>query len=219
MAPPAKTYVKPVFRFHSGREVHEEILLQVNGLAAGYYYPVISGISFTVNRGQKVVITGFNGIGKSTLLKTLVGQLQTLDGNFSISEAVQTGYYEQEFSWDTPEQTPLAANPLLVSSAYGKRGQKTSGRMRNRQQKGGAEPFYLKRRGTGQGQAVQADASAANLLILDEPTNHLDDLAKEALKEALEQYEGTVILVSHEEKFYQDFADKIISLEQVRPRE
>ena len=66
---------------------------------------------------------------------------------------------------------------------------------------------------------MQADASAANLLILDEPTNHLDDLAKEALKEALEKYEGTVILVSHEEKFYQDFADKIISLEQVRPRE
>ena len=219
MAPPAKTYVKPVFRFHSGREVHEEILLQVNGLAAGYYYPVISGISFTVNRGQMVVITGFNGIGKSTLLKTLVGQLQALDGNFSISEAVQTGYYEQEFSWDTPEQTPLAAIRSWFPQLTEKEARRHLAGCGIDSKKAGQSLSTLSGGEQAKVKLCRLTLQPANLLILDEPTNHLDDLAKEALKEALEKYEGTVILVSHEEKFYQDFADKIISLEQVRPRE
>ena len=153
-----------------------------------------------------------------------MGQLQTLDGNFSISEAVQTGYYEQEFSWDTPEQTPLAAIRSWFPQLTEKEARRHLAGCGIDSKKAGQSLSTLSGGEQAKVKLCRLTLQPANLLILDEPTSGLDpifrdDLAKEALKEALEQYEGTVILVSHEEKFYQDFADKIISLEQVRPRE
>lgn len=148
-----------------------------------------------------------------------MGQLQALDGNFSISEAVQTGYYEQEFSWDTPEQTPLAAIRSWFPQLTEKEARRHLTGCGIDSKKAGQSLSTLSGGEQAKVKLCRLTLQPANLLILDEPTNHLDDLAKEALKEALEKYEGTVILVSHEEKFYQDFADKIISLEQVCPRE
>ena len=81
--------------------------LLVKHLAVGYHYPVLSDIDFSIKGGQKVVITGFNGIGKSTLLKTLIGQIPSMQGHFKFSDQVTLGYFEQDLIWDEPEQTPI----------------------------------------------------------------------------------------------------------------
>ena len=90
--------------------------LLVKQLAVGYHYPVLSQIEFSIRGGQKVVITGFNGIGKSTLLKTLIGQIPSMHGTYQFSEQVKIGYFEQDLIWEDSEQTPIqiVANALLM---------------------------------------------------------------------------------------------------------
>ena len=187
--------------------------LRVKHLAVGYHYPVLSDIEFSIKGGQKVVITGFNGIGKSTLLKTLIGQIPAMQGHFKFSDQVIFGYFEQDLSWDEPEQTPIQiisnAHPDMVIKDVRK---------------------HLARCGISSKHAMQAigtlsggeqakvkmcliTLSPCNFLIMDEPTNHLDVQAKEALKAALMDFAGTVLLVSHEESFYRDWAQRVISIE------
>ncbi len=187
--------------------------LLVKHLAVGYHYPVLSGIDFSIKGGQKVVITGFNGIGKSTLLKTLIGQIPSMQGHFKFSDQVTLGYFEQDLIWDEPEQTPIQivsnVHPDMVIKDVRK---------------------HLARCGISSKHAMQAIGTLSggeqakvkmclltlipcNFLIMDEPTNHLDVQAKEALKSALMDFAGTVLLVSHEEAFYREWAQRVISVE------
>ena len=187
--------------------------LLVKHLAVGYHYPVLSDIDFSIKGGQKVVITGFNGIGKSTLLKTLIGQIPSMQGHFKFSDQVTFGYFEQDLIWDEPEQTPIQivsnVHPDMVIKDVRK---------------------HLARCGISSKHAMQAIGTLSggeqakvkmclltlipcNFLIMDEPTNHLDVQAKEALKSALMDFAGTVLLVSHEEAFYREWAQRVISVE------
>ena len=187
--------------------------LLVKHLAVGYHYPVLSDIDFSIKGGQKVVITGFNGIGKSTLLKTLIGQIPSMQGHFKFSDQVTLGYFEQDLIWDEPEQTPIQivsnVHPDMVIKDVRK---------------------HLARCGISSKHAMQAIGTLSggeqakvkmclltlipcNFLIMDEPTNHLDVQAKEALKSALMDFAGTVLLVSHEEAFYRDWTQRIINIE------
>ena len=187
--------------------------LLVKHLAVGYHYPVLSDIDFSIKGGQKVVITGFNGIGKSTLLKTLIGQIPSMQGHFKFSDQVTLGYFEQDLIWDEPEQTPIQivsnVHPDMVIKDVRK---------------------HLARCGISSKHAMQAIGTLSggeqakvkmclltlipcNFLIMDEPTNHLDVQAKEALKSALMDFAGTVLLVSHEEAFYREWAQRVISVE------
>ena len=187
--------------------------LQVKHLAVGYHYPVLLDIDFSIKGGQKVVITGFNGIGKSTLLKTLIGQIPSMQGHFKFSDQVTLGYFEQDLIWDEPEQTPIQivsnVHPDMVIKDVRK---------------------HLARCGISSKHAMQAIGTLSggeqakvkmclltlipcNFLIMDEPTNHLDVQAKEALKSALMDFAGTVLLVSHEEAFYREWAQRVISVE------
>ena len=187
--------------------------LLVKHLAVGYHYPVLSDIDFSIKGGQKVVITGFNGIGKSTLLKTLIGQIPSMQGHFKFSDQVTFGYFEQDLIWDEPEQTPIQivsnVHPDMVIKDVRK---------------------HLVRCGISSKHAMQAIGTLSggeqakvkmclltlipcNFLIMDEPTNHLDVQAKEALKSALMDFAGTVLLVSHEEAFYREWAQRVISVE------
>ena len=182
-------------------------------LAVGYHYPVLSDSDFSIKGGQKVVITGFNGIGKSTLLKTLIGQIPSMQGHFKFSDQVTLGYFEQDLIWDEPEQTPIQivsnVHPDMVIKDVRK---------------------HLARCGISSKHAMQAIGTLSggeqakvkmclltlipcNFLIMDEPTNHLDVQAKEALKSALMDFAGTVLLVSHEEAFYREWAQRVISVE------
>ena len=187
--------------------------LLVKHLAVGYHYPVLSDIDFSIKGGQKVVITGFNGIGKYTLLKTLIGQIPSMQGHFKFSDQVTLGYFEQDLIWDEPEQTPIQivsnVHPDMVIKDVRK---------------------HLARCGISSKHAMQAIGTLSggeqakvkmclltlipcNFLIMDEPTNHLDVQAKEALKSALMDFAGTVLLVSHEEAFYREWAQRVISVE------
>lgn len=201
-------------RFHlSALSAASSEHLSVTQLAIGYYYPILSDINFTINGGQKIVITGFNGIGKSTLLKTLIGQIPVLHGSYQFAQHVKIGYFEQDLLWENKGKTPLQ----ILSDVH------PDMTLKERR-------TYLARCGISGEQAVQPiktlsggeqtkvkmcllTLTPCNFLIMDEPTNHLDAHAKDALKMALMEFPGTVLLVSHEEAFYKEWAQRVINIE------
>ena len=204
----------PFFHFREMPLTNTEHL-NVKHLSVGYHYPVLSDINFTVNGGQKVVITGFNGIGKSTLLKTLVGQLSALNGSFSFSEQVKLRYFEQDLHWENEEKTPIQ----IVSDCYPSLTIKEV--RKNLACCGIMGGHAMQAIGTLSG-GEQAKVkicllilTPCNFIIMDEPTNHLDIQAKQSLKIALKEFKGTVLLVSHEPDFYKEWVQKAISIENI----
>ena len=213
LAPPS-FIEKPVFRF---REVGllSQTALTVTGLEVGYYYPLLPKLNLSVPTGQKLVITGFNGIGKSTLLKTLVGALPALSGSLRFAEQTQIGYYEQELQWENPKATPLA----YLSDCYPRY---TVKELRRFLAQCGVKAEHvsqpLETLSGGEQSKVKLCRlllTPYNFLILDEVTNHFDAEAKEALQKALIQFRGSVILVCHEESFYKSWADRVFSVEEL----
>ena len=206
--------VVPFFHFREMPLTNTEHL-SVKHLSVGYHYPVLSDIDFAINGGQKVVITGFNGIGKSTLLKTLVGKLDVLNGSFSFSEQVKLRYFEQDLYWENEKETPIQ----IVSDCYpsltikevrknlaccgiiGEHAMQSIGTL------SGGEQAKVK--------ICLLTLTPCNFIIMDEPTNHLDIQAKQALRIALKEFKGTVLLVSHEPAFYKEIAQKIINIENI----
>ena len=211
LAAPEGRSAPPVFEFQplpAGRTGD----LEVVGLSVGYRSPVLEGLDLSVHAGQKVVLTGFNGVGKSTLLNTLAGRLPPLAGRFRFSEQAALGYFPQALAWTdgtrTPEELVTGAFPAL-----------------DRQEARRA----LARCGVRQEHALQAVATLSggeqarvklclltlrpcNFLLLDEPTNHLDGAAKESLARALDRFPGTVLLVSHEADFYRAWAQRVVEI-------
>lgn len=187
--------------------------LSVKRLSVGYCYPILSDMDFTIKGGQKVVITGFNGIGKSTLLKTLIEQIPPMNGGFHFSEQVILEYFEQDMIWPEGTQTPVQiisdANPHMtvkeVRKSLARCGISDQHAMQPVGTLSGGEQAKVK--------MCLLTLRPCNFLIMDEPTNHLDVLAKEALKDALTEFSGTVLLVSHEESFYKDWAHRVINIE------
>lgn len=162
-----------------------------------------------------MVVTGFNGIGKSTLLKTLIGEIPSLGGEIHFSSQVKTAYFSQDLKWENEEMTPIQIMsekyPSLTIKEIRKKlaccGITSEHAMQPVKTLSGGEQTKAK--------ICLLMHSPCNFLILDEPTNHLDVQAKEALKEALVNYHGTVLFVSHEELFYRDWVDKVINIEKL----
>lgn len=203
--------IRPHFSFQDLPLTNADHLV-VSNLSVGYKDPVLTELGFTVKGGQKAVITGFNGIGKSTLLKTLMGKLPELGGWFHFSEQVKVGYFEQDLIWGDETETPLQ-----IVSAY-----KPSLTIKEARR-------HLARCGISGDHAAQAVGTLSggeqakvklcllmlnpcNFLIMDEPTNHLDIQAKAALNAALKEFGGTLLLVSHEEEFYRDIVQTVIGV-------
>ncbi len=207
--------IRPRFRFPTPPLIHmgNAEQLSVRDLSAGYQYPLLSHISFSVKGGQKTVITGFNGIGKTTLLKTLAGQLPALHGSYRFSEQAVPGYFEQDLVWPDGRKTPLQIvsdeNPRMtvkeVRKVLARCGITAAHAMQEVSSLSGGEQAKVK--------LCLLTLRPCSFLLLDEPTNHLDVQAKEALKEALTEFPGAVLLVSHEKEFYKDWADRVLSLE------
>ncbi|HOO34145.1 MAG TPA: ABC-F family ATP-binding cassette domain-containing protein, partial [Thermotogota bacterium] len=205
LAPPVSSRKAPVFAFNTLTGTHEP--LQVRKLSIGYTHPLLKNLEFKVKAGQKIAITGFNGIGKSTLLKTLIGELTPLSGHCLLSDKIAFNYYAQELVWADPELTPLET----VSSAYPMMQEKE---IRSHLARCGILKEHMQQpiRTLSGGEQTKVKLclmtlSPSNFLIMDEPTNHLDLKAKESLKEAFSRFEGSIILVSHEESFYKDWVD------------
>lgn len=187
--------------------------LEVKNLEIGYYASLLPPMSFEIKSGTKLAISGFNGIGKTTLLKTLIGELKPIDGTFSFVEDVKIAYYEQDHNWDNPKETPMQ----LISNLYPQMCEKEIRSVLARCAiTGGLALQPLETLSGGEQSKVKlclVMLKKANVLILDEPTNHLDASAKESLLESLQKYPGTVIFVSHERDFVDKLATKIFNIE------
>lgn len=207
--------IKPTFSFKY-KDFAGNLVLKVENLCVGYDgKPLLKPISFEVENGDRVAITGFNGIGKSTLLKTIIGQLESISGSITIARNIVVGYYEQENDFNLYEGTPLN----YVSNAYPKLTEKE---IRSALNRCGLNSIHcrkqIKQLSGGEQSKIKLcilSLKAVNLLILDEPTNHLDVFAIDRLQKAIAEFKGTVIFVSHSKPFVKDVATKIIDLEKM----
>ena len=190
----------------------ESVLLEAKNLSVGYASALFSSIHLKLEKGAKVALTGHNGIGKTTTLKTLLGELPALEGSVSIGERVQPAYFEQEFHTQA-EHTALeeiwSAYPDLMQKEVRKKlagcGLKTEHIFQPLKSLSGGEQTKVR--------LCKLMLTDSNLLVLDEPTNHLDVNTKEALQEALIAYEGTIVLVSHEPAFYESWVTEVWNME------
>ncbi|AGN24022.1 ABC transporter ATP-binding protein [Erysipelothrix rhusiopathiae SY1027] len=191
-------------------------VLETLELAIGYDSVLIDGFNMKIYGGERFAITGFNGIGKSTLIKTIMGQLKPLDGSIYLNDDLKIGYFEQSLNWSDDTLTPLQ----IVSQTYPKFSQ---GEVRKTLASVGMKEEHWSRsiKTLSGGEQTKVKLCLlmnryTNMLVLDEPTNHLDIESKDALKFALQSYTGTIILVSHEASFYEDWIDKIISIRKIK---
>ena len=187
-------------------------VLNVENLEIGYS-SVLSQISFKLYKGQKLGIIGSNGTGKSTLLKTIVGNIKSLAGEIEFGHNVQVGYFDQQMAQLNSEKTIFddfydefpnltvteIRNSLAAFMFYGEDVFKTIDMLSGGEKVRLALCKILKR--------------GPNLLILDEPTNHMDIIGKESLENMLNEYKGTLIFVSHDRFFVNKIANSILSFE------
>ena len=197
--------------FQPDKETGNDVLLVTN-LAIGYDHP-LSTVSFDLKKGEKLGILGGNGLGKSTLLKTLVGQLAPLAGEYNFGTNVQIGYFDQQMAmyssrktvlddfWDEfPNLTETEARNALGAFMF--TGEDV---FKNIDMLSGGEKVrlalckILKRR--------------PNVLVLDEPTNHMDIVGKETLESMLKDFSGTLIFVSHDRYFVRKVANRLLVFE------
>lgn len=206
----AKEKIKPSFSFQPARTTGK-VVIEANDLVLGYNEPLTCPLNFQVERNKKIAIKGVNGLGKSTLLKTMLGIIKPVSGKVSLDQFVETCYFEQEENsssktaleeiWD---EFPSMTN-AEVRAALARCGLTTEHITTQMKVLSGGENAKVR--------LCRLMLRPCNLLVLDEPTNHLDVDAKEELKKAVKEYKGTVILVSHEPEFYSDIVTDIWNLE------
>lgn len=176
--------------------------------------PLFKEISFHVNRGERIAIVGPNGVGKTTLLKTIVGKLQHTNGHIQYGTNVDIGYYDQELEQLSANKTVL----LELWDDYPTVDEKDIRQVLGHFLFSGDDVLKPVSSLSGGERARLALAKLhlqkANLLILDEPTNHLDIDSKEVLESALINFPGTIIFVSHDRYFINKIADQVIELSQ-----
>ena len=209
---PPKHKQKVRINFTSDRPSGKEVLI-AKDLSIGYPdKTMVSDIDFQVNKNDRVAIIGPNGIGKSTLLKTIMKKLEPKDGSIKYGASLDIGYYDQELQSLDPSKTVLDTiwdrhktmpekdvRSILASFLFTAEDiDKTVGQLSGGQ----------KARLTLTVLSLEKD----NFLLMDEPTNHLDIEAKEVLEQALDNYDGTLLFVSHDRYFINELANKIISV-------
>ncbi len=199
-------------RLPPATECADRVLI-MEDLSIGYGEKVLAqGINITLRRGEKAALLGANGTGKTTLLKTILGEIQPLKGKAKIGNRVQIGYFSQSYERLDPRQT-LLENFVME---YGFTEERTRSML-------GGMLFHgddvFKEIGTLSGGQkarlvlLKLVLDGANCLVLDEPTNHLDIMAREAVEAALTAFDGTVLVVSHDRYFINEVADRIWEIE------
>ncbi len=187
-------------------------VLTVRNLSIGYDKE-LSKVSFDIKRGEHIGIIGGNGLGKSTLLKTLVGAIPPLDGNFIVGGSVKIGYFDQQMAQYSSTATVLAdflnefpnLSDFQARSALGAFLFSGEDVFKTVDMLSGGEKVRLA--------LCKIFKRKPNFLILDEPTNHMDILSKETLENILTEYEGTLLFVSHDRYFIKKVAQQILSFE------
>ena len=203
---------KPEFHFQYG-QTPGKMLFETQALVIGYDEPLSKPLNFSMERGQKIALVGTNGIGKTTLLKSILGLIPSISGECELGEKLQLGYFEQEVSPDNRnscieeiwEEFP-SFSQYEVRSALAKCGLTTKHIESQVRVLSGGEQAKVR--------LCKLLNRDTNFLLLDEPTNHLDVDAKDALKTALQEYRGSILLICHEPEFYQDVVDEIWNMSQ-----
>ncbi len=190
---------KPTFGFQSDRTPSRFIAEAVD-LVLGYGEPLTRPVTFALERGQKVAVVGTNGLGKTTLLRTILGEIKPVSGKVELGDFLSPAYYAQESERDSDKSA--------LESFWSEFPSYTNGEVRAALAKCGltAEHIESQMKVLSGGENAKVRLAKlmqrpANWLVLDEPTNHLDVDAKEELKKALKEYRGTILLVCHEPSF------------------
>ena len=196
---------KPSFEFKESR-TPSRFIFQTQDLEIGYERPLTKPLNLTFERNQKVAIIGANGIGKTTLLKSLLGIIPPISGSVERGDYIELGYFEQEVATGN-RQTPLEAvwdafpalNQAEVRAALARCGLTSKHIESQIQVLSGGEQAKVR--------FCLLMNRENNVLVLDEPTNHLDVDAKEELKRALKAYKGSILMVCHEPDFYEGWTE------------
>lgn len=204
---------RPRFNFKKARE-SSNLIFESKGLDIGYHYPIMNGLNFKLEKNQRIAITGCNGIGKTTLLKTIMGIIPKLNGDIRYGEFLYPAYYEQE-SYNESNVTPIEyiwsffPNMLQkdIRRVLAQCGLREEHIFENMAKLSGGEQSRVR--------LCRLVMTESNWLLLDEPTNHLDVGAKEELKKSLINYNGSIVLVCHEKEFYEDWIDHIWDMEKM----
>lgn len=204
----AREKPKPEFLFKEARTVGK-LIFETKDLIIGYDEALSRPINMTMERGEKIVLYGANGIGKTTLLKSILGLCPSLSGSVSLGDYLSIGYFEQEMTEDNPntcieeiwKEFP-SFNQYEVRSALAKCGLTTKHIESKVKVLSGGEQAKVR--------LCKLINRESNVLLLDEPTNHLDIDAKAELKRALKDYKGSILLICHEAAFYEDIVSRKI---------
>ena len=203
----AKEKPKPEFRFKTAR-TPGRILFSTKDLVIGYDEPLSAKLNVSMERGEKIVMTGANGIGKSTLLRSILGLIKPLEGSVELGDYLEIGYFEQE--------TPAGIETTCLEEIWQEFPSFTQYEVRSALAKCGLTTKHIESRVKVLSGGEQAKVRLcklinreSNLLVLDEPTNHLDVDAKDELKRALSEYKGSILMVCHEPEFYEGLATNV----------
>ena len=203
---------KPEFNFKQGR-TSGKVIFETKDLVIGYNEPLTKPLNISMERGQKVALVGANGLGKTTLLKSLMGKIPALSGEVHLGDYQQIGYFEQEIK--------EANYNTCIEEVWEQFPSKTQYEIRSALAKCGLTTKHIESKVCVLSGGEQAKVrlcklinEETNILILDEPTNHLDVEAKDELKRALKEYKGTILLVCHEPEFYRDVVTDIWNCEE-----
>lgn len=203
----AKDKPRPEFHFKEDR-APGRFIVTTKELVIGYDEPLSSPLNLSMERGEKIALTGANGIGKTTLLKSILGLIPPLKGSIELGDYLSIGYFEQEMPKDIKttcieeiwKEFP-SYTQYEVRSALAKCGLTTNHIESLVKVLSGGEQAKVR--------LCKLINRESNLLVLDEPTNHLDPEAKAELKRALKAYKGSILMVCHEPEFYEGLATSV----------
>ncbi|MDB4866864.1 MAG: transporter ATP-binding protein [Cohnella sp.] len=207
----AREKPKPEFRFKEARTSGRQIF-DTHNLVIGYEEPLSRPLDLKMERGQKIALVGANGIGKTALLRSILGEIRPVSGSVERGENQFLGYFEQEIKGESDETCIEAVwkefpslSQFEVRAALAKCGLTTKHIESKLSVLSGGEKAKVR--------LCKLINRETNLLVLDEPTNHLDVDAKDELKRALKHYKGSILLISHEPEFYRDVANEVWNCE------
>ena len=207
----AREKPKPIFEFKEARTPGRTIF-QTQSLVIGYDEPLSKPLDLQMLRGQKIAFTGANGIGKTTLLRSILGEIKPISGEVMLGDNLYIGYFEQEPKGanyntciDEVWKDFPSYNQAEIRAALAKCGLTTKHIESKVEVLSGGEKAKVR--------LCKLINRESNLLVLDEPTNHLDTDAKEELKRALIAYRGSVLLISHEPEFYREVVSEVWNCE------
>ena len=198
---------KPEFNFKQGR-TSGKYIFETEDLVIGYDSPLSRPLTLNMERGQKIALVGANGIGKTTLLKSILGLIPSLSGKVELGDNLQIGYFEQEGNYENSTtcieeiwQEFPGFSQFEVRAALAKCGLTTKHIESQVRVLSGGEQAKVR--------LCKLINRESNVLLLDEPTNHLDVDAKTELKRALKEYKGSILLICHEPDFYEDIVSAV----------